>query len=56
MAKFRFWNVATTEALDDYVEQAVAKDTYVSKSDFIRDAVREKLAKMGITPGGHTQR
>ncbi len=43
------WTVPTTKTLDDLVEEAVASDTHVSKSDLIREAVREKLAKMGFS-------
>jgi len=43
----RFWNIPVTTALDDAVEAAVQADMHVSKSDLIREAVREKLAKMG---------
>jgi Arc/MetJ-type ribon-helix-helix transcriptional regulator len=34
--------------LDEAVEQAIKLDTHVSKSDLIRDAVREKLERMGF--------
>jgi len=43
------WQVPVTETLDKLLEQAVREDTHVSKSDLVRDAVREKLAKMGFT-------
>jgi Arc/MetJ-type ribon-helix-helix transcriptional regulator len=42
------WSVPVTEGLDNLVEEAVAHDTHVSKSDLIRDAVREKLQRMGV--------
>ena len=38
-----------TRTLDAMVEEAVSKDTHVSKSDLVREAVREKLAKMGFS-------
>jgi len=34
-------------SLDEVVEKAVREDYYVSKSDLIREAVREALKKMG---------
>lgn len=46
--KLKFWNVPVTEHLDNALEKAVIVDAHVSKSDFIRDAVREKLGKMGL--------
>jgi Arc/MetJ-type ribon-helix-helix transcriptional regulator len=46
--KLRFWNIPVPTKLDDEVEKAVAMDLYVSKSDLVRDAVRERLAGMGI--------
>jgi len=42
------WSIPVTQALDEAVEKAVRKNAHVSKSDFIRDAVREKLRKMGF--------
>jgi Arc/MetJ-type ribon-helix-helix transcriptional regulator len=47
--KLRFWNIQVPPKLDDEVEKEVATDGYVSKSDLVRDAVREKLARMGVT-------
>ncbi len=47
--KLRFWNIPVPPKLDDEVEKAVATDGHVSKSELVRDAVREKLARMGVT-------
>jgi Arc/MetJ-type ribon-helix-helix transcriptional regulator len=44
----RFWNIPVTQVLDEAVEKAVQKNAHVSKSDFVRDAVREKLRRMGL--------
>ena len=38
-----------TGKLDKLLDAAVRVDTYVSKSDLVRDAVREKLTNMGFT-------
>ena len=54
--KLRFWNIPVTEQLDEYVERAMREDTHVSKSDFVRDAVREKLARMDTTTISETNR
>lgn len=42
------WNIAVPKVLDEAVETAVKLDTHMTKSDLIREAVREKLAKMGF--------
>jgi Arc/MetJ-type ribon-helix-helix transcriptional regulator len=41
------WNIPVPKILDDIVEKAIELDTHSTKSDFVRDAVREKLASMG---------
>jgi len=46
--KLTFWKVPVTPLLDEMLEKAVEQNAHVSKSDFIREAVREKLAKMGF--------
>jgi Arc/MetJ-type ribon-helix-helix transcriptional regulator len=47
--KLKFWNIPVTERLNESVEKAVQINTHVSKSDFVRDAVRQKLARMGLS-------
>ena len=44
------WCIPVTTALDVAVEQAVAKDSHISKSEFVRDAVRQQLKLMGFKP------
>lgn len=46
--RLRTWQIPVTPKLDELVEKAIEMDVHVSKSDFIRGAVREKLAKMGL--------
>jgi Arc/MetJ-type ribon-helix-helix transcriptional regulator len=41
------WNIPVPKVLDDVVEKAIELDSHMTKSDFVRDAVREKLASMG---------
>lgn len=41
------WNIPVPKVLDDVVERAIELDTHSTKSDFVRDAVRQKLASMG---------
>jgi Arc/MetJ-type ribon-helix-helix transcriptional regulator len=48
--KLKFWNIPVTAHLDDCLENAVQVDAHVSKSDFVREAVREKLERMGLLP------
>lgn len=44
------WCIPVTTSLDIAVEQAVAKDSHISKSEFVRDAVRKQLTMMGFNP------
>lgn len=46
--KFQFWKVLVTPHLNHLLEKAVTQDAHVTKSDFIRCAVREKLSVMGL--------
>lgn len=46
--ELKVWRVPITPKLDSILERALEVNAYVSKSDFIREAVREKLAKMGF--------
>lgn len=41
-----YWNIPVTKTLDLAVEKAVRQDTHVSKSDLVRDAVRQFLKQM----------
>jgi Arc/MetJ-type ribon-helix-helix transcriptional regulator len=45
-----YWNIPVPKSLDKALEDAVygsASCPYVTKSDFVRDAVREKLEWVG---------
>jgi hypothetical protein len=44
------WCIPVTNALDVALEQAVARDSHISKSEFVRDVVRRKLEEMGFHP------
>lgn len=44
----KFWNIPVTPHLNDVVQKAVELNAHVSKSDFVRSAVREKLRKIGL--------
>jgi Arc/MetJ-type ribon-helix-helix transcriptional regulator len=46
--KLKFWNIPVTAYLDECVEGAVQANSYVSKSDFVREAVREKLEMLDL--------
>jgi hypothetical protein len=43
-----YWNIPVTKHLDTVLEKAITINGHVSKSDFIRDAVRIKLMNMGL--------
>lgn len=44
----KYWNIPVTPHLDRVLGKAVTLNAHVSKSDFVRSAVREKLAAMGL--------
>lgn len=45
-----YWNVLVPKSLNAALEKAIVRDWHPTKADFIRDAVREKLVNMGISP------
>lgn len=49
-SKKTHWCIPVSVSLDDLLEQAVAQDSYVTKSDFVRSAVRKQLEEMGFKP------
>ena len=44
----KFWCIPVTEELDRQVEEALSRDTHVSKSEFVRDVVRRHIDKINI--------
>ena len=42
------WCIVAPKALDSLLEDAVKESDYSTKSDLVRDAVRNKLEKMGF--------
>jgi Arc/MetJ-type ribon-helix-helix transcriptional regulator len=44
----KYWNIPVTPHLNDVLEKAIMLNAHVSKADFIRSAVREKLADIGL--------
>ena len=42
------WNIPVTEPLDEALEEAVKRGWYRTKADLIREAVREKLIRIGF--------
>jgi Arc/MetJ-type ribon-helix-helix transcriptional regulator len=46
--KLKFWNIPVTAQLNECVKKAVQINAYVSKSDFVRDAVRRRLEEIGF--------
>jgi Arc/MetJ-type ribon-helix-helix transcriptional regulator len=49
------WNIPVPRTLDNALEEAVKRDTHISKSDFVRDAVRRRLEDLGYKPQIFTQ-
>jgi Arc/MetJ-type ribon-helix-helix transcriptional regulator len=43
------WNIPVPKALDTALEVAVKEQTYSTKSDLIREAVRRRLIEMGYS-------
>lgn len=43
-----FWQIRVSKSLNDIVERVLEKSIFNTKSEFIRDAVRQKLERMGI--------
>lgn len=48
MVKKVTWNFQVPEPLNEAVEEAIEIDYHVTKAEFIRSAVREKLRQMGL--------
>jgi hypothetical protein len=46
----RFWNVVVPKSLDDALEAAVSKLWHRTKTEFIREAVRRELERLGFKP------
>jgi len=46
--RIKRWSIPVPAALDEAVEKAIEIDMHATKSDLIREAVREKLEKMGV--------
>jgi len=44
------WNLDVPIPLDEAVEKVISSNFHLTKSEFIREAVREKLAKQGGEP------
>jgi Arc/MetJ-type ribon-helix-helix transcriptional regulator len=49
MSKIK-WSIPVPKALDEALEQAIKKDTHLTKADFVRDAVRRRLEELGYKP------
>jgi len=44
------WNIQVPKALDEAVDKLIIQNFHMTKAEFIRDAVREKLTKHNVTP------
>jgi Arc/MetJ-type ribon-helix-helix transcriptional regulator len=44
------WSLIVSRSLDTALEQAITQDSHSTKSEFIREAVRDKLKELGYKP------
>lgn len=51
----RYWNVPVPKCLDEAVEAAVGRDWHRTKTEFIREAVRRELERLGLKPSVDVQ-
>jgi metal-responsive CopG/Arc/MetJ family transcriptional regulator len=42
--------VDVTHSLNEAINQVISQDGHSTRTDFLRDAIREKLEKMGYKP------
>jgi len=42
------WNIPAPKPLNDALVKFIASNFHMTKAEFVRDAVREKLAKHGV--------
>ena len=42
--------VMIPQTMRDLIEQVVSKDTHTNLSEFVRDAIRRRLERMGYNP------
>ena len=49
-SRLKVWQTPVTNGLDEALERASREDAHVTKSDFVREAVREKLGEDGFLP------
>lgn len=54
--KIAIWNLQVPRPLDEAVEKAILSNFHLTKSEFIRDAVRKRLEEIGINPPHHQRR
>lgn len=47
--EYDVWNIQVPKLLNKALEEAITRDFHVTKAEYIREAVREKLLKAGIT-------
>jgi Arc/MetJ-type ribon-helix-helix transcriptional regulator len=50
-----YWNIPVTKSLDTAVQEAIRRDMHNTRSDLVREAVREKLEKMAVYLRPHTE-
>jgi hypothetical protein len=50
--ELRYWKIPVSALLDQMLEEAIRRGVSVSKADFIRVAVIERLERLGLTEHG----
>ena len=48
--KVAVWNLQVPKPLDEALDKVIISNWHRTKAEFIRDAVREKMRKLGIKP------
>jgi metal-responsive CopG/Arc/MetJ family transcriptional regulator len=48
--KIATWNIQVPKPLDKAVDKLITQTFHMTKAEFIREAVREKLEKHGVKP------
>jgi Arc/MetJ-type ribon-helix-helix transcriptional regulator len=48
--KITWWSIPVPRRLDEALEEAIKRDWHRTKAEFIREAVRKELERMGIAP------
>ena len=48
--RYTLLHIRVKKSMSDLIDFIVKRDTHSTRSEFIRDAIREKLERMGLYP------